>query len=245
MTLLSNADIERHRSLGSIVIEPFNPAALNNVSHDLTLGAQIARYRKDQRETFDLATDDPADLFEIEDAYEEPGMRGRGWRIAAGERVLGHSQEIAGGRQIVCPQCQGHGSYAASQSPECCSELDCLTCNGRGRFAVTTQLHATSTAARIGWQVCGCAGFGDVGYVSPWVFELTCMAPRAMWLPVGAVLAQVSFFEVSPVLEGTSYEKIGRYQKLTDPAEIARTWTLAKVLPKRLKVRGSIAGTGA
>ncbi len=234
MTLLSNTGILRHRALGSVVIEPFDEKALGNVSYDLTLGEQIARYH-DAAQRFapavDLADEDPASMFEIEDA-KTPWLSDRlGFHLDPGERVLAHSREVAGGRIAACPRCKGCGFDGPLRG------LRCRECRGRGKFAVTTQLHATSTAARIGLQSCGCAGFGDVGFVSPWVFEVTNMSPRALWLPVGAVIAQVSFSEVEPPLDGTSYEQIGSYQKTADVDAIRAAWTLAGVLPKRLKVR--------
>ncbi len=211
MSLLSNVGILRHYALGSIVLEPFNEKMLANCSADLTLGDEIARY-KPSKIPFDLASENPREMFETERAQESGCFVGRGFLIAPGERVLAHSREIAGGR---------------------------VAQDGDHEVAVNSQLHATSTAARIGIQVCGCAGYGDIGFVSKWVFEVTNLSPRTFWLPVGAVIAQVSFHEVEPPLGGTTYDKIGSYQKdQTDPLEINKTWSLSKVLPKMMKVRG-------
>jgi dCTP deaminase len=111
-------------------------------------------------------------------------------------------------------------------------------CNGTGAIAVTTAMHATSTAARIGLTVCACAGWGDVGFQLPWVIELQNMSPRAMWIPVGAVLAQVSFHRVTPVLDGTGYDVKSSYQNgAQDPFTVLNTWSLKDGLPKFLKVR--------
>jgi dCTP deaminase len=206
MTLLSNTDILKYREWGAVVIEPFHEVQLNNVSYDLTLGDEIARYRK-EREMFDLSDQNPKDMFAIEKAEENLLRNGsRGFYLSAGERVLARSREIAGGCQV-------------------------------GGAAVTTSLHATSTAARIGIHVCACAGWGDVGFLSPWIYELQNMSPRALWIPVGAVLAQVSFHSVTPVLDGTSYEQIGSYQAKQDVETTLQTWRLKDGLPKFLKVR--------
>ncbi len=233
MTLLSNREILRHlHETGAIVISPFDERALNNVSVDITLGDTIARYRSVEG-VLDLSKDDPAEAFWIEKATSRREDSPRGFLLAAGERVLAHSREIAGGRQVttrleVLPRCD-------------CDELNC-DCDQRfvdgPTVAVTTSIHATSTAARIGLQICGCAGFGDCGFLSPWIYELFNCSPRSMWIPVGAVIAQVSFSEIDPLLPDTSYDQIGSYQKgRTDPAEILKTWTILDGLPKKLKVR--------
>jgi dCTP deaminase len=209
--LLSNREILRHLyETKAIVIHPFDPRALGNVSFDLTLGDTIARYWPHGGVT-DLDEDDPAKMFRLEHAGHE-----RGFLLRAGERVLAHSREIAGGRQVE------YGPFY-----------------GKVVVAVTTQIHATSTAARIGLSVCQCAGWGDVGYCSPWTLEIQNHSPRALRLPVGAVIAQVSFDEVAPILDGTSYEVNGRYAGYItdDPAAALAAWEPKMMLPKRLKVR--------
>ncbi len=244
MTLLSNTAILRHLKMGSIVIEPFDPKALGNVSYDLTLGDEIARYKDpvgdDWFRVFNPSAQDPAELFRIEKAGPAPkgtvvpknpdgsDTEQLGFVMTDGERVLARSREIAGGRDTWCACI-----YAT---------VRCDVCLGRPHAAVTTQLHATSTAARIAWQSCGCAGFGDVGFLNPWIFEVTNLGPRALWLPVGSVVAQVSFSEVEPILDGTSYGQVGSYQhdapdSAYDPVETLKTWTLKDGLPKKLKVR--------
>lgn len=239
MTLLSNTAILRLREAGAIVIEPFSMEALGNVSYDLTLGDEVARYRLDAEtdpsEPFDPSVDDPALLFRIVKAGPTrfSHHKGPGFLLSPGERVLARSREIAGGRQAWCVACEGTGDFRAQGQ----AREDCPVCRREPLIAVTTQLHATSTAARIGWQSCGCAGWGDVGFLSPWVFEVTNMSPRALWLPVGSVIAQVSFDRVEPIISGTSYEVAGTYQRSADPVELLKTWTLKDGLPKRLKVR--------
>ncbi len=223
--LLSNTGILRHlRETKAILIEPFDEDALGNVSYDLTLGKEIARYAWGTM-AVDLERRNPATLFNVEEARTQYADEGGlpGFHLRPGERVLGHSREIAGGRQVPAVVHSPHGLGGLVHAD----------------VAVTTQLHATSTAARIGLQVCGCAGFGDVGFTSPWVFEITNMSPRRLWLPVGAVIAQVSFAEVEPLIDGTSYESKGSYQSAptVDPAELLRTWRLRDGLPKKLKVR--------
>jgi dCTP deaminase len=232
MTLLSNTDILRHMQSGAVVIEPFNARSLNNVSYDLTLGDTVMRYKPDAG-VVDLSVDDPAEMFVPHRALRV-GNAKPAHLLCSGERVLAHSREIAGGRQVTCQVCAGTGKEHHVFPP---AAGVCPACKGRKVVAVTTHLQATSTCARIGLSVCQCAGWGDVGYVSPWTLEVQNHSPRDLWIPVGAVLAQVCFHEVEPIIDGTSYEQGGGYQQSANVDVIRATWTPAKMLPKKLKVR--------
>lgn len=76
-----------------------------------------------------------------------------------------------------------------------------------GRIFAT--MAAKSTAGRSGIVVCKCAGFGDVGFHSRWTMELTNVGQRAIYIPVGARIAQLAFdrTESPPIVP---YQ--GRYQ---------------------------------
>ena len=82
------------------MIEPFDQKALGNVSFDLTLGDTIARYLP-ERGMVDLGAEEPRDMFKLERADLRFGVSCPGFYLAAGERVLGHSREIAGGRAVA------------------------------------------------------------------------------------------------------------------------------------------------
>lgn len=100
-------------------------------------------------------------------AFRSYSNRKPGVWVRPGQRILGHTREVIGGQV-----------------------------SDDGDVAVTTSLRGTSTAARRGWTCCQCAGFGDVGYVNRWTLEVMNHAPFDQFLPVGAVIAQVCFFEV-------------------------------------------------
>jgi dCTP deaminase len=96
--------------------------------------------------------------------------------------------------------------------------------------AITTTMHAKSTAGRLGLQVCGCAGFGDVGYVAPWVLELHNLSPGILELPPRAVIAQIAFHRTGPILPGSSYGQTGSY------SAAEADWSLFKHgLPRSLR----------
>jgi deoxycytidine triphosphate deaminase len=91
---LSSTDILRHREIGSVVIDEFRKAAVNTNSYDVTLGPNVARYvdprRVVQGGVVDLRTIDPSNLFMLQKSDD-------GHLLRPGERVLAHTNEIAGG----------------------------------------------------------------------------------------------------------------------------------------------------
>lgn len=227
MTLLSNSQILRHIESGNIVIDPFNEDHLNNVSYDLTLSGHAAYYRskkeidgfpepiqisnkiKELQGRDDVSVEDLQALGYWTPFAENPALRYKlgdftkvGYlALGSGQRILGTSQEFAGGRKCV-----------------------------------TTSLQATSTAGRLGITVCMCAGWGDVGYINRWVFEIQNVSPYEIVLPVGARIAQLCFHEVAMPTTGTSYEHRGSYQSSSDIEELKKNWKPEDMLPKRMKV---------
>lgn len=200
MTLLSDVAIKQHLKWGSIVIEPFVPQRLNNASYDLSLGPWVARYRLRASDMAPIrAHENTDDLFVLTDSTPEGGFL-----LEPGERVLGHTREAAGGTVAFCdPQ--------------------------RTRaVAVNSAMHCTSTAQRIGISVCLDAGWGDVGFVYPWTLEITNHAPRPIWLPIGAVICQITFEEVA-VPERLYGQDQGSYMN-------KEPWGPHMMLPKKLKV---------
>lgn len=219
MTLLIDRHIRKHLEWGSVVIEPFRSDRLNTDSYDLELGPWFWRYADKTRRR----PADGVEGFELHDARDAGGI----W-LAPNERVLGHTVEIAGGRQAVRP-----ANWLRGETPPA----------GQTGVpvAVTTHLQATSTAARHGITACMCAGWGDVGFVNIWTLEIENRTPTRLFLPIGSIIAQICFTEVeSPAVyygRGT-----GQYMH-EDPSVDARTlresWTPRLMLPGKLKVRGT------
>lgn len=239
MTLLSNTVIKQY--LGTaIIIDPFREELLNNVSYDLTLGTHAAFFKNPQE--IEGVPTGPAVMLALQEANkkEEAGedlseddLRSLGYwmphlddprdrytivnfsdvgylAVGPGQRILCHSQEVAGGRVAGVKLDDALGMTKM--------------------VAVTTSLQATSTAARLGLSVCDDAGWGDVGFISRWTFELTNRSMYPIVLPVGARLAQLSFHEVKPPIEGTDYDDVGQYM------DADREWTPEDMLPKKMKV---------
>lgn len=214
--LLSDIEIRRHLELGSIVIAPFNDSQLQNVSYDLTLGRHFWRYVNHA----DVVRPHEADLEYVhEDASEAGGIL-----LAPGERVLGHSVEFAGGTV-------GH------RRPRNPAEAALGVQRGSDTvvpIAVTSHLQATSTAARIGLTACMCAGWGDVGFINRWTFEIENRRKDSVFLPVGAIIAQLVFEEVTP--PSRIYSALGNYQSAEHLDKLEEVWSPDAMRPKRLKV---------
>ena len=88
------------------------------------------------------------------------------------------------------------------------------------------ELATRSTLARYGVDICGSAGFGDVGYVNKWTIELLNTTCNSITLKSGMRVGQVYFTK----LEGeTNIIYDSYYNANTD-----KEWKPEDMLPKRL-----------
>jgi dCTP deaminase len=216
--LLSDVDIRRHLEVtGAIVIDPFSASRLQSASYDLTLGPFFWRPNDLPDTVLHLRRELPS--YALEDARRLGEIF-----LRPGERVLGHSMEFIGGTV----------GYRRPESPAEASRSYGSGLAGRVPVAVTTHLQATSTAARIGITACDDAGWGDVGYLNRWTFELTNRGVCACFLPVGAIIAQLAFEEVTP--PDDRYGVGHRYQAFADLKRLKAAWRPEDMLPRPLKV---------
>ena len=211
MSLLSAPAIVRHMEIGSIVIAPFKTERLGTNSYDVELGhffwrhAENGGVRRPSQGQY---------AFTKVDARQDGGIV-----LAPGERVLGHTVEIVGGQT----------SWPAPRSADPADLYRHEDGSITGlQVAVTTAMHAKSTAGRHGFTVCQCAGWGDVGYVSRWTMEIQNQLGCRQFLPIGALLAQISFEQVEPP-ENDYVAGGGRYQ-------VGDEWTPEAMLPGDLKI---------
>merc|ERR1712000_666291 len=107
-----------------------------------------------------------------------------------------------------------------------------------GRNSVTTMMKARSSMGRNFIEVCKCAGWGDIGYTNRWTMEITNNSRYySIPLVVGRRIAQIVFFDSEGTVEGSSYEKKGKYQACDDIEELQKSWSPAAMLPKMYKDR--------
>lgn len=90
-------------------------------------------------------------------------------------------------------------------------------------------LYTRSSWARRGLDICGSAGFGDLGFISPWTLELRSTAPDLLKLEEGDVIGQFSFIKPEGSIE---YLYKGQYH-IEDPTD----WTPEKMLAPSLDIR--------
>ena len=204
---LSSSLIKQHRIQGKLIIEPFVENQLQPNSYDITIGDHIARFRKKNSKKVYLEDDAWSfldDTFPIEELYEIQDCP-RYIPIAAGERILSHTNEFFGSR------------YGSAPS-----------------------LATRSTIARLGLDICGSAGFGDIGYVNRWTLELQNNSPNNYHIMVGTKVGQVYFNTVSENSGGIrspTHVYDGQYQFYPESythEEMLLAWEPKMMLPKSI-----------
>jgi deoxycytidine triphosphate deaminase len=104
-----------------------------------------------------------------------------------------------------------------------------------GKDNITTMAKSKSSIARIGLDICGSSGWGDIGYTNRWCFCLTNRGQRSVYLRPGTWVAQIVFLNTTDI--ESTYSNGGQYQSKDVQHEIERKWKSADGLPKSLKVR--------
>ena len=72
------------------------------------------------------------------------------------------------------------------------------------RRKVVPCISTRSTIARLGLDICGSAGFGDLGYINRWTLELQNNSPYTVSIPIYTRIGQVWFQEIDK--DGESYK---------------------------------------
>ena len=93
---------------------------------------------------------------------------------------------------------------------------------------ITTMMRARSTMSRSGVEVCGDAGWGDIGFYNRWSLRLKNNSSWPVKLPVKERVGQIIFMYTG--IPDKVYQ--GQYQKSTDLGELVKNWTPDTLLPK-------------
>lgn len=97
-------------------------------------------------------------------------------------------------------------------------------------YGATTMMKAKSSIGRINVSACDDAGWGDVGYVNRWTFEVRNKNKTPIVLVVGMPIAQMVFLWVQGA--SINYGETGHYQLGVDLEEVKKTPITDNMLPK-------------
>lgn len=214
--ILSDNEIRTAYALGKIEIDPFNPENLNPTSLDLTLGEEVAVYKRwvAYDEDFDRRprvgnvevgisraeiigrVRDGDDMHSIRDAVldvrKEPEVAkfkihpDRGWILKPGIGYLMHTRERVRTESFV-PVLDGKSSI--------------------GRLFV--KVHET-------------AGYGDPGFDGQYTLEVTVQHPIRLY--PGMRICQIRFHTIAGEV-GKTYDKVGHYtQEAAKGAVASQAW---------------------
>ncbi len=215
--LLSRPDILRHIKNGTVVIDPFDGRNLKTTSYDMTLGEYYWRESHPSgRATIHNMYDEKSTSFiwngphraelakDLRKRMDIPSLKG----IADTDRVilLGPGETILGHtREFI-----------------------------GGRKNAVGKMYARSSMGRNFIEVCKDAGWGDVGYINRWTMEITNNSQHfTIPLVVGRRIAQMVFYEVTPLDEKSDYAtEQGKYQLAQDLKELKKTWTPHQMVPR-------------
>lgn len=214
-SVLSDSQILYHKdTTGNVVIEPFYPDQLNNTSYDVTLGKYYYSHNTDVY----LPYCNPWNPDHLDAYWGDVKQAGV---INTIEEAKLYGCDI--GDKIIIIKSQetilGHTNEFIG-----------------GRRSITTMMKCRSSLGRIGIKVCACSGWGDIGYIMPWTFEITNTSEVDIVLIVGQKVAQIVFFTSSQCI--SSYEVNGTYQKISaeNINAIMSSWTPQMMKPKLKKI---------
>lgn len=218
--LLGKPQIEKYIESGDIVVSPFRPENLGSAQYDVSLGEHCYREVHGHHGLYN--------------PFDEKHVR-RKWQL---DRAVRHGDLVDDNHIspallnigldekliIVAP-----GETILAHTEE--------FIGGRCAF-ITTMMKARSSLGRNFFEVCKCAGMGDVGFFSRWCMEITNNSRyHDIPLVVGRRVAQLLFFQVKPVSLADRYDKAGKYQTTASLDELKAKWTPEAILPKQWRDR--------
>jgi dCTP deaminase len=216
--LLGKPAIERYIKSGDIVIDPFVPENLGSAQYDVTIGEHI--YREVDHSS---ALYNPFDESQVRRKWSlDRAITHEAWITESGAPLAGIKPDD---KLIIV----GPGETILAHTQE--------FIGGACSF-ITTMMKARSSMGRNFFEVCKCAGMGDVGYFNRWTMEITNNS-RYHQIPivVGRRVAQLLFFEVESVAARDAYDITGKYQSTKSLSQLKMTWTPEAMLPKQWRDR--------
>lgn len=198
--VLSDFDILNEMADGHVVINPFTPSNLNSCSYDITLGEYY--YTPNSNIKF-INPHDPVNVHKY-------------WGTAktATKATKNDPYNIEEGKRYIVIPAKG---MILSHSAEFAG----------ANTHITTMLRTRSTLARSNIDLCGSAGWGDIGYINRWTFAIKNYNDIPVVLVVGERVGQIVF------LSSSQPKKVydGQYQDDTDIEEVKKNWDPNIMLP--------------
>jgi dCTP deaminase len=226
--LLSRPRIRDLRKQGLIVIEPFDERNLGTSQYDVTLGEFY--YREHNVPDLPLVRASDLSAHPLYNPFDEAQVRTL-WRLDEAKPYnLTQSKyglpdlKGIGGDDLVILVKPGETILAHTK------EFIGGACD-----RITTMMKARSSMGRNFWEVCKCAGMGDIGYFNRWTLEITNNSQHyVIPLVVGRRVGQLVFFETDPLdQQETNYANEGKYQTSAKLEELKANWKPESMLPKQ------------
>ena len=220
MSMLSDRAILRHLKLGNIIISPFRRRNLGTTSYDISLGEWY------------YSETDPVGGIGLYSPYSEADVKRIWGKPKRAERAREYTKKF-GLSLPVGIKPRDRVIWIPPGATFLCHTEEFIG----GRNIINAFMKARSSLGRNFIEVCKCAGWGDIGYVNRWTMEVTNNSKHyTIPLVVGRRVAQMSFFEVEPIL-GADYTKEGKYQTRDSLVEIKKSWQPEMMLPKMWRDR--------
>lgn len=218
--LLSKPEIEKYIASRDIIIDPFVPENLGSAQYDVTLGEFLYREEKLYSAT------------KVYNPFDEEQVR-RKW---VADRAITHEDYV---ERYGIPLTNVHADdklILVAPGETILAHTNEFI--GGACSFITTMMKARSSMGRNFFEVCKCAGMGDVGYFNRWTMEITNNSRfHTIPLVVGRRVAQLLFFEVAPVERADGYDVAGKYQTSPDLEALKRDWKPDSMLPKQWRDR--------
>lgn len=217
--LLSKPVIERYISEGKIIVDPYVPENLGSAQYDVTLGEHIYR-------------EEALTNSRYYNPFDEEQVR-RKWLP---DQAITHERFIeATGVPLSGIE---HDDKIILVKPGETILAHTIEYIGGASNNITTMMKARSSMGRNFFEVCKCAGMGDVGFFNRWTMEITNNSRfHTIPLVVGRRVAQLLFFEVEPIEHDDRYSLAGKYQTSNKLADLKRDWSPEQMLPKQWRDR--------
>jgi dCTP deaminase len=215
--LLGKPAIEKYIASGDIIVDPYDPENLGSSQYDVTLGAHFYREVSHAREIYN--------------PFDERHVR-RKWEL---HEAVKHADIILD-HGIVPLENIGRDEKIILVQPGETILAHTLEYIGGACNFITTMMKARSSLGRNFFEVCKCAGMGDVGYFNRWTMEITNNSQHhTIPLVVGRRIAQLLFFKVDPVEGKDKYERAGKYQDSASLEQLKARWTPGADAPQAVE----------